>query len=49
MIPKSSAVVYTGNIYNQWFALLMSDWADSFPQNSNQTIEQTIDQAYLNF
>ncbi len=25
----------------------MSDQADSFPQNSNQTIEQEIEQAYL--
>ncbi len=27
----------------------MSDQADSIPQNSYQTIEQAIEQAYLNF
>ncbi len=27
----------------------MSDQADSYPQNSFQTIEQVIEQAHLNF
>ncbi len=32
-----------------WFALLMSDWEYSNPQNSYCTVQQAIKQAYLNF